>query len=98
MALDLDQSKKPKGRTVQKRKKLKGGKEAAKKGKRSKVEKDKKKSKFDIIEVSSPPLWIKVSVIRVGVKRGTWNGMERGMEYGMERGMESQTAKKLKDT
>ena len=63
MALDLDQSKKPKGRTVQKRKKLKGGKEAAKKGKRSKVEKGKKESKFDIIEVSSPPLWIKVSVI-----------------------------------
>ena len=22
---------------------------------------------------------------RVGIKRGTWNGMERGMEYGMKR-------------
>ena len=39
---------------------------------------------------------------RVGVKRGTWNGMERGMEYGMERQTVKKTAKfrleKKKDT
>ena len=26
------------------------------------------------------------TIIRLSVKRGTWNGMERGMEHGMERG------------
>ena len=30
---------------------------------------------------------------RVGIKRGTWNGMERGMEYGMERQTVQKTAK-----
>ena len=47
--------------------------------------------------LAAPPLRITVEGsglyqwnLRVGVKRGTWNGMERGMER--------QTAKKLKDT